>query len=980
MKKKEGSKTIILYKWIWQSYMKAALIPLVLVELVFVGIYFMTNNWSQREIINHLSEESSKELIQIAMQKADVIQQQVTSISNAAEMYSMQIGRALSSEASISTEDVKRLTYSPEGVYYTKEDSKSGGAAIFYSGNVPVGDAEQRKVGKVLTTQNLMKDIIKSQPLAASIYLNTFDSLNIIYPYFDVITQYAPLTDIPTYNFYYEADMKHNPERKVKWTDAYLDPAGHGWMASAISPVYNGDFLEGVVGIDVTVSTISKQILSMEIPWDGYSILLGKDGTILALPSKGEKDWGLTELTEHHYEEAILKDTFKPDAFNLYKRETLVSFATQVTDKSTGFSTIMLNNNPQAVSWSTVSDTGWKLLVIAPEKNIYAKVNETKEKLFKIGTFMIAGLIFFYCIFFYVLAKIARKMSLNVSSPLLEINGIVQRIGEGNYYQQEPDMYVKELKDTAVYLVNMGNQLGEANSKLLQTQSELKKRERDLQALVNSIDDLILHLDENGTLIDIWASKEKNMAKALAEGRGNTLETVFDKNTAQLAKDQIKKVIKTNEPDTLEYQLETVGGIRWFQARVALVDNETRTVVVTARDITERKEMEASMIAAKEEAEKASKAKSEFLSSMSHELRTPLNAILGFSQVLEMDPEAPLTESQDQCVKEILKAGSHLLELINEVLDLAKIESGKMTLSIEPVQVKPIMEETYSLIKPFADKNGIQVVYEDLSDEDYFVLADRTRIKQVLINLLSNAVKYNKKKGKVNFYYEKLQSSIRFNVIDTGCGILEMDLEEVFKPFQRLHMTNSQVEGTGIGLTVAKQLMELMSGNIHVESKIGVGSHFWIELPYTETSYSQEVLQAISTDRNEYSENNEMNKILYVEDNPANLKLIERIITKLPNTKMFSAPSGELSIDLARAHKPDIILLDINLPGIDGYEVFRRLQRYVETRDIPVIAVSANAMEKDIEKGMAFGFKDYITKPINVAKVLEKISNVLEEK
>jgi len=979
MKIKNKDDSISLFKWIWISYLRTALIPLIVVELVFVGIYFFANNWSQRETINFLKEESKQELRQIAAQETDVIQQKIRGITSATELYRQQMSKALITPAAISPEDAGRLTYSPEGVYYTTSDKKEGGAAIFYSGIVPIKENQRKKVEKVLALQNLMKDIQKSYPLAASLYLNTFDSLNIIYPYFDVISQYAPLMDIPTYNFYYEADALHNPEKKIKWTDAYLDPAGHGWMASAIGLVYNGNFLEGVVGIDVTISTIASEILKMEIPWDGYGLLVSKDGTILALPKNGQKDWGLNELTDHDYNEAILKDTFKPDDFNLYKRKNLNDLAHLVLSKPSGFSNFVLNDDSRVVSWATVLDTGWKLLIIVPEKNIYSKINTMSYNLFRIGSFMITGLIFFYCIFFLILYKTARKMSSTISSPLLEINNIVHQIGLGDYYQNEPQFHVSELKDTAFYLVSMGIQLGDARDTLLATQDQLEKREANLQALVNSIDDIILEINKDNVVTHIWSNHEDNLAKDYIKNTFTSIQDIFDKNTAAISSEKIKKVISTGQPDTLEYLLETNKGFRWFQARISCIANNSESVVVSARDITKSKEMEQSLIAAKEEAEKASNAKSQFLSSMSHELRTPLNAILGFSQLLELDPEAPLNESQAQSVKEILKAGNHLLQLINEVLDLAKIESGKLTLSIEPVQIQLIMEETLALIKPLATQYKIELITRPINNVNDFVSADRTRIKQVLLNLLSNAVKYNKENGTVLFYYEKVQNTIRFSVIDTGYGLSKSDLAEIFKPFHRLNAKKTMIEGTGIGLGVAKQLVELMGGTISVKSTTGIGSDFSVELPCEDVDYMLFDPHSIASHKSSYSEDSTIHKILYVEDNPANLKLVERILAPIKTVTLFSASSGELSIDLARAHKPDLILLDINLPGIDGYEVFTRLKAYEETSNIPVIAVSANAMSRDIKKGLALGFKDYIVKPINVPDFLEKVFKLLKD-
>jgi CheY-like chemotaxis protein len=394
-----------------------------------------------------------------------------------------------------------------------------------------------------------------------------------------------------------------------------------------------------------------------------------------------------------------------------------------------------------------------------------------------------------------------------------------------------------------------------------------------------------------------------------------------------------------------------------------------------------QKETIQSILKAKEEAEKANKSKSEFLSNMSHEIRTPLNAILGFSQILQLDSEAPLTASQNESVNEILKASNHLLELVNEILDLTKIESGQLNISMNSVPVKSIMEETLSIVKPLANEHEIKIIAQNIPKSDEFVYANKTRLKQILINLLSNAIKYNKPNGEVVFYYEKINGKYTFHVIDTGIGLSESDLDLIFKPFYRLNNVNNVIEGSGIGLSVVKQLTELMNGTISVSSKKDIGSHFWIELPYIACNVKQESETLTSLKVKKPFVESETHKILYVEDNPANLRLVEHIINKIrSNIKMLSTPSGELCIDLAIENKPDLILLDINLPGIDGYKVFEILKNYDETSNIPVIAISANAMPEDMEQARLLGFSDYITKPINIPTFVKKVSNILKTK
>lgn len=834
MRKKANDRSITLFEWIWKSYLNTALVPLILIQLIFISIYFLNNSWSRTEFINYIRNEVVNKLDQASSQEALIIQQQLAGVSNATELFRQHIIKNLKNYDSLSEEDKNRLKSSNEGDYYTFKDKEDGGASVYYSGVVPIDEEKKAKLASILKLQNLMKDIKFSQPLADSIYFNSFDSLNVRYPYVDVISNFSPEMDIPSYNFYYEADAEHNPERKIQWTDAYLDPASNRWITSCIAPVYNGDFLEGVVGINITIDTIADKILEMDVPWDGYGMLVGSDGNILALPKKGIKDWGLFEVKEEHYNETIIKNTFKPDKFNLYKMDNLSDFAKEVSENDSGFFRVLLNGKNQVVSWSTVSESGWKLLVIVPESNIYAKVDKMSLKLFSIGTIIVVGLIIFFSVFSVIVLKTAKKMSFKISMPLLQMNGMAQKIGQGEYYQKEPIVNVRELKETIANLIDMGRQLGSTNENLLLTQEEVKRRESNLNAIVNSIDDMIMEIDENGNIINLWTKDTSILPKTYVDDSINSIEVVFNKNISELYKSKIKNVIKNGETAHVEYMIETDNGVKWFNAVISLVKNTGKTVVVSARDITERKEMEKSIIAAKEEAEKASKAKSQFLSAMSHELRTPLNAILGFAQILEMDPSAPLNESQGESVDEILKAGNHLLTLINEVLDLSKVESGKMPICIKPIEIKRVVDETIALIRPMAQKYNIEISMPFSNYMDEYVLADSTRLKQVLLNLLSNAVKYNRDNGKVTFYCDKVGEFIRFNVVDTGYGIVEENIELIFKPFYRVDERNNTVEGTGIGLAVAKEIIKLMGGNINVESKVGVGSHFWIDVPINE--------------------------------------------------------------------------------------------------------------------------------------------------
>ena len=974
MKKSKG--TIPLIKWIWQSYLKTVLVPLILVEFVFISIFALTNSWTRRELTERLTIEANEELTQIASLESSVIQHQLSDVTNTTQLYAEQIARALKTEAVLSPEDASRLAYSEDGAYYTTRDSAMGGAAIFYSGYVPIGEAERDKVARVLHMQELMKDIQLSHPLIASIYLNTYDSLNIIYPYFDVISQYSALMDIPSYNFYYEADTAHNPERSVQWTDVYLDPAGHGWMASSIAPVYNENFLEGVVGIDVTVDTITEQILKMEIPWEGYGILVSDDGTILALPEMGENDWGLSELTDHSYSEAIMEDTFKPEQFNLYSRESLSVFAQELTEESNGISTITLNEDKKIVSWDSIAETGWKLILIVPESNIYATVDRMNLHLNYIGL-IIGGLILFYFIFFTALMKRVRSMSRTISQPLIEINSMVESIGNGDYYHETLGYPVAELDDTSHHLVKMGSQLGDANHELLKTQDALRDNESYLRVLIDSLDDVILEVDEFGNINKLRASDLRDIAINYTPNEKETIASIIKPEDAKNALAIIRRVIKTGKTEAAEYQLETLKGPRWYQARISLIKSSTKKAVISARDITDRIIMEQSLRLAKEDAEKASQTKSQFLSNMSHELRTPLNAVLGFAQLMEMNADEPLSTSQEEYVREIDKAGKHLLELINEILDLAKVESGKATISLESISVSDIMDETLAMIRPLAENTSITINCTDCENRQLYVQADYIRIKQVLINLLSNAIKYNKPNGKIDLFCERVDSKLRFHVMDTGIGIPADELNRIFEPFHRLSNTPQTVEGTGIGLAMVKQLMDMMGGTVFVESELGRGSHFCIELTLSGTNQKQPEAPLIDVTNIRKAGDKKIYQVLYVEDNPANLSLVEHILRPYPFINLMTATNAKDGLVIAEKNKLDLILLDINLPFMDGYELFIELKEMPRLSSAAIIAVSANAMEKDMNRALTMGFDAYLTKPIDVTKFTETVMKIL---
>lgn len=399
--------------------------------------------------------------------------------------------------------------------------------------------------------------------------------------------------------------------------------------------------------------------------------------------------------------------------------------------------------------------------------------------------------------------------------------------------------------------------------------------------------------------------------------------------------------------------------------------------IAIKRDISERIKAEETLKAAKDEAEKANRAKSVFLSSMSHELRTPLNAILGFAQLIMTDKKKPPSASQKNSLSHILLSGDHLLELINEVLDLSKIDAGKLNISPVDFALEPAINEVIVTAKQLAIKRKIKI-HRYKEEKAWFIRADLTRFRQVMLNLVSNAVKYNCEEGKVTITVEPAgEKMLRINVSDTGHGIPDNKLDMLFEPFARFGSETSAIEGTGIGLTITKRLVKAMGGEIGLESVIGKGTRFYIDFPKGDEEKAR-ASEGRETQDERGTKNGEKAKtLLYVEDDTTNLALVKNILERRPNISIRSAERGKEGLEIAFDKKPDIILLDIDLPDMNGYEVLTRLKTSDKTSGVPVVAVSANAMPSDIEKGKSAGFDDYITKPINVRNFLEIIDTLL---
>jgi len=819
------SKPIGLRQWIWRAFVRSALIPLVLVETALIAIYLLTNNAIRDAQVEHLRETALNDLQAAVSLESRLISEQLSQVSSLTQLYRNLTAQALHG---VAPGQVPELALSDEGVRYSPSDD--GGAAVFYSNATAPERHDLQKIARLRQLEPLMKEIEARNPLVASLYFNSWDSFNHIYPWFFTLDQYPADMDIPKYNFYYLADAKHNPSRGVVWTDVYLDPAGHGWMMSATAPVYRGDFLEGVVGIDITVSGILEQIGQVQVPWGGYAMLVSDDLSIMALPEPGEADFGLAELTEHSYLDAIRREVFKPEDFQLDRRPETAELAAAISGASSGVQQVMLGGRPQLVAWTTVAQTGWHLLAVVDEAAVFRQTNALASRYQQIGYLLIAGLVLFYIGFFALMWLRARQLSGALLTPIAGISRMLGEIGVGRWQPQPAQSQIRELDEMCRHTQDIG-------SRLAYSESERWEAQRRLELVLESATE------------SLWEYDMPNHRLRIRGGMG----TRFGLPSGQLSDSEFRRRIHPDDlPQALaqiervsrglqqryeaEYRFaDTQGHYHWLLSRGRVLEHDPDTGVAkilagTHVDIDALKRVEEELRAATLQAQAASEAKGRLLSGISHELRTPLNAILGFAQLMRMDCDDESQSEAAEYLDEILLASRHLNQLLGEILEWSSLQNEPAQLELQAVDVCKLMRECAELVSLEVQQRGLHLQLQ-LPDEPLQVLAEPRRLRQVLLNLLSNAMKYNVPDGHISLRTETSPGHVRLLVEDTGLGIEPAQQAQVFEPFQRLGRENSMIQGTGIGLSLCLEFARLMNGQLGLHSEPGVGSRFWIELP-----------------------------------------------------------------------------------------------------------------------------------------------------
>ena len=788
-----------LLRWVWQTYVRNALIPLLVVELLLVVVYPTSHAWSLRKNVEALREVARQEILRIADDESAIIENQLGQVAALTEVLRRQTALALATPAPTSA-DRARLRLQPSGALTTVADD--GGAAVFYSALTPKGPAQYEKLARLSALDPLLRDITEANPLIVQAYVNTHDSLTRIWPWIDAATQFDPRIDMPTFNLYYEADATRNPRRAVVWTDAYVDPAGQGWMVSAIAPVYRGDFLEAVVGADVTLDRMIAGVLGTDIPWQGFLLLIGKDGTLLALTPQGERLFSLKELTAHDYGAVIRADTFKPEEFNVYRRRDFAAIG-DLLAREPGGAGRLDGPRPHLVAWQTIPSAGWKLMTLVPEEAVFGPSRALSDELAMIGWIMLGGLVGFYAIFFTFLYRRAHYVSRSISQPLEQIERMAHRIAVGEYEHATPEFGVSEFRHTVGELQRMGRLLGDSDHARQAAEARLTERNEELSTILSLSPDGLVSFDDAGSVTETNPAflTLTGWARSDLIGRSRVDFWARFSRLGPIAEPEpgVASILRLLRPRPVVLECRVVSAAGGAQ-------------VAYFRDITSADELD--------------RMKSQFLATAAHELRTPIAVITGYTEFLQAsDPPAV---QRGEILATMRRHGDHITGIVTELLDLARIEAraGRDFTMIR----QPLAPAVRRFVETFriGDDARVPLLTGDIGDIEVFVDADK--FCQALGNVLSNACKYSPAGSPVVVRLAAGEGEVGVEVRDEGSGMEAEVVERIFDRFFRGEEATA-VPGSGLGMTIVKEILDIHGGRVEISSRPGHGTAVILWLP-----------------------------------------------------------------------------------------------------------------------------------------------------
>ncbi len=795
-----------LLRWVWRAYVRNALVPLLVVEVLLVVVYLTSHSWSLRRNVDALSEVARQELSRIASDESAVIEQKLGQVAALTEVLRRQATAALGAPPA-RRRDRQRLRHQPGGALTTWSDD--GGAAVYWSALTAKGPAEYDRLERLAALDPLLRDVTLANPLIVQAYLNTHDSLNRIWPWIDAASVFDPDMNIPDFNFYYEADARHNPARAVVWTDAYVDPAGKGWLVSAIAPAYRGNFLEAVVGADVTIDRIVGDVLSQHVPWHGFLLLIGKSGTLLALPPQGEELFKLRELTRHDYVNAIRADTFKPEEFNVYRRADLAEIGELLKAQPSG-SGRLAGQSPHLVAWETIPAVGWKLMSLVPEQAVFGPSRALNRDLAAVGWVMLAGLVGFYAIFFTFLYRRARIVSHRIAEPLRQIERMAHRIAVGDYEQVSPEFSVSEFRHTVGELQRMGRLLGDSNRAREVAEARLTERNKELSTILSLSPDGLVSFDPAGCVTEtnpaflaLTGWTHDGLIGLSRSAFWSRLAELGSTGLAGEAQPDSAMVLRLQRPRPAVLECRVVG------ARSA-------AQVAYFRDVTLADELD--------------RTKSRFVATAAHELRTPIAVITGYAEYLQASDPTP--SERGEILATMRRHGDQIAGIVSELLDLARIEAraGRDFTMIRQALAPAVRRYIDSFrVGGYA---RVPILDGDIGGAEAFVDADK--FCQALGNVIANACKYSPADEPIAACLVEGPGEIGVCVQDRGEGMDAETQRRIYDPFYRAENT-AGIAGTGLGMSIVKEIMDIHGGRIEIDSAPGRGTAVTLWLPLAAT-------------------------------------------------------------------------------------------------------------------------------------------------
>ncbi len=935
------------------------------VVVAVAGVLLVVRDRAEDDVDAMLQDNIETQLEQSAAQQAETVEVELHSVQASVEYLDRVSGDAFAAQVPASAEEVARYQTLPSGAYSTV-DGDVAQSAMFFGPFDGVTDVEKEKASYLAAIDVGLKGVVNANPLAAAAYLNTHDGMTRIYPGFPIHEVFDGSSPAQEFNFYYEADLEHNPDKDVAWTSAYIDPARQGWIVSAVSPVYTGEFLEGVAGVDVRVKDLVGQLLSTQQVFDSHSILLDSSGVIIAMPPATEELLDLVELTDVEYETYITEDTFKPDDFNVTLRDDTAELAAALAAPS-GTERMTIGGAEVFASWTTLDEPDWIVVSMLPVESLqelHAPGDRMKDA--AVVTLWVVAIAF--VVLSLVLTWRGRRHSLAYTRPLEAIDEATARIAAGDFEPTLPPAPVAEIERTGEQLLAMGRSLKAAQERMLADAERLRVGEQRYRAIFENVAEPVLTIDVDGIVVDANEAADEMFGRPM---EGVDLTATFGTDVwREPGRREVTVGIEGQRGRVLELAISRTGS------------DATTIYTLTAHDVTAETEARRLLEDARATAERTARVKDEFLASLSHESRTPLHGVIG---VLSLLADRPLPDDARRELAVARRSADDLLVLVSDVLDFAKIEAGEVSVVATDIRLFDVLEGVCQLYQPFADEQGNHLGVHIDADVPEWVLLDPTRVRQVLVNLVSNALKFTER-GEVAIRVHRAEVTaadaapgalhLLFEVADTGAGIDPAVQPRLFQRFsQGDPLATRKHPGTGLGLAIAKRLTELMGGTIGVHSVPGEGSTFWFTVPSAEGTPTVAVVADTTTDRAPAG----ALRVLVAEDNDVNRYLVVAILERLGH-EVVAVVNGREAVEAAQTQPFDLVLMDVQMPvanGIDATQAIRALPGTVSR--IPILAVTANVLPAQQEVYRQAGFTGWVPKPLTLEQVERAVASVVPQ-